>query len=376
MAENSRRFVSELSEALRRGLEHGELTDEDLEPLLHSPDFEAGAFDLFLAEARRQSVKLPEGSRLGEAPPPEALDHSIGSLERRYMKEIQRYPLLERDQERSLWEAMRQGSEPARRSLILAYLRLVVSFARGYRNRGVEFLDLVEEGNLGLITAVDRFDVERGIHFSTYAGWWIRQALARGVANQSRTVRIPIHVLQMMRRYVATERRLERELRRRPEVAEVARELSLPLPRATRLRTLIHAIRTLDVDLGGDAYHGLIESELLDQQPSIDEMVEMQMRNQHLDELLKRLSGREEAILRLRYGFYDDKMHTLAEAGEQFGLSRERIRQLEQRALMKLRQLIDADATESASVHWASAAGALLLQGIPQPHLPKRRDVI
>ena len=110
MAENSRRFVSELSEALRRGLEHGELTDEDLEPLLQSPDFEPGAFDLFLAEARRQSVKLPEGSRLGEAPPPEALDHSIGSLERRYMKEIQRYPLLERDQERALWEAMQPFS--------------------------------------------------------------------------------------------------------------------------------------------------------------------------------------------------------------------------------------------------------------------------
>jgi RNA polymerase primary sigma factor len=246
---------------------------------------------------------------------------------------------------------MREGDENARKSLILAYLRLVVAIARGYRNRGVEFLDLIEEGNLGLIAAVDRYDVDRGVHFSTYATWWIRQALARGVANQSRTVRIPIHVLQMVRRYVATERRLERELRRRPEVSEIAAELALPVPRANRLRTLIHAIRTQDVDLSGDAYHGLIDTDAMQEQPSIDEMVEMQMRNKHLDELLKKLSGREEAILRLRYGFYDDKMRTLAEAGEQFGLSRERIRQLEQRALLKLRQLIEADSTESASVH-------------------------
>ena len=352
MAENSRRFVSELSEALRRGLEHGELTDDDLEPLLQSSDFEAGAFDLFLAEARRQSVKLPEGSRLGEIPIPESIDHSIGSLERRYLKEIQRYPLLGRDEERSLWEAMRQGSEAARRSLILAYLRLVVSFARGYRNRGVEFLDLVEEGNLGLITAVDRFDVDRGIHFSTYAGWWIRQALARGVANQSRTVRIPIHVLQMMRRFVATQRRLEGELRRKPGLDDVAREMGIPVSRVSRLETLVQSIHTLDVDLGNEAFHGLIESEAVEQPPSLDEIIEMQIRDQQLNEMLKRLSGREEAILRLRYGFFDDRPRTLAETGEHFGLSRERIRQLEERALLKLRHLLESDAAESqATVH-------------------------
>jgi RNA polymerase primary sigma factor len=352
MAENSRRFVSELSEALRLGLERGELTDEDLEPLLHSPDFEPGAFDLFLAEARRQAVRLPEGSRLGEVPAPETLDHSIGSLERRYLKEIQRYPLLERDEERGLWEAMRRGSEPARRALILAYLRLVVSFARAYRNRGVEFLDLVEEGNLGLITAVDRFDVERGIHFSTYAGWWIRQALARGVANQSRTVRIPIHVLQMMRRFVATQRRLESELRRKPELDDVAREMGIPVTRVSRLETLVQSIHTLDVDLGNEAFHGLIESEAVEQPPSLDEIIEMQIRDQQLNDMLKRLSGREEAILRLRYGFFDDRPRTLAETGEHFGLSRERIRQLEERALLKLRHLLESDAAETQpSVH-------------------------
>jgi RNA polymerase primary sigma factor len=352
MREENEGFVTDLTAAMRRALERGLLEADEIETLIQAPDFDPVAFDTFLAEARRQGVRVPEESEA--APEPEiapSADHGISDIERRYLAEIQRYPFLQRDHEHHLWYAMRGGDENARKSLILAYLRLVVATARNYRNRGVEFLDLIEEGNLGLIAAVDRYDVDRGVHFSTYATWWIRQALARGVANQARTVRIPIHVLQMVRRYVATEHRLERELRRRPDETEIATELSLPIPRVNRLRTLIHAIRTLDVDLGGDAYHGLIDSEAMDQQPSIDQMVEMQMRNRHLDDLLKRLSGREEAILRLRYGFYDDKMHTLAEAGEQFGLSRERIRQLEQRALLKLRQLLDADSSEAASVH-------------------------
>jgi len=351
MTENPRRFVSELSEAMRAGLERGARTDDDLDPLLHSSDFDAGAFDLFLAEARRQGIRLPEEAKPDNLDPAD-VDHTIGSLERRYMKEIQRYPILARDQERSLWEAMRQGDEGARRALILAYLRLVVSIARAYRNRGVEFLDLVEEGNLGLITAVDRFDVDRGIHFSTYGTWWIRQALARGVANQSRTVRIPIHVLQMMRRFVATQRRLESELRRKPEAAEVAQEMGLPEARIYRLESLVQSIHTLDVDMTNEAFHGLIESEAIEQPPSLDEIIEMQIRDQQLNEMLKRLSGREEAILRLRYGFYDDRPRTLAETGEHFGLSRERIRQLEERALLKLRHLLEAETGEArASVH-------------------------
>ncbi len=352
MTENPRRFVAELSEALRRGLERGELTDDELEPLLHSPEFEPGAFDLFLSEARRQGVRLPGGTRSTEMVTSESLGATVGALERRYMREIQRYPLLEREEERQLWESMRRGSEAARKKLILAYLRLVVSIARAYRNRGVEFLDLVEEGNLGLITAVDRYDVDRGIHFSTYATWWIRQALARGVANQSRTVRIPIHVLQMMRRFVATQRRMESELRRKPGLDEVAREMAIPESRVSRLETLVQSIHTLDVDLGNEAFHGLIESEAVEQPPSLDEIIEMQIRDQQLNDMLKRLSGREEAILRLRYGFFDDRSRTLAETGKHFGLSRERIRQLEERALLKLRHLLESDAADSpASVH-------------------------
>jgi RNA polymerase primary sigma factor len=356
MVDPPRRFVTELSDALRLGMEQGRLSDDDLDPLLHSPDFDPGAFDLFIAEARRQGIHMPE-ARAEEIPPSEESGRSLGSLERRYMQEIQRYPILERDAERALWNGMRHGvdvieRETARRKLILAYLRLVVSIARAYRNRGVEFLDLVEEGNLGLITAVDRFDVDRGIHFSTYATWWIRQAIARGVANQARTVRIPIHVLQMMRRFVATQRRMESEMNRMPGVEEVAVEMGLPAARVHRLRSLVQSIHTLDVDMGNEAFHSLIESEAIEQPPSLDEIIEMQIRDQQINEVLKRLSGREEAILRLRYGFYDDRPRTLAETGEHFGLSRERIRQLEERALVKLRHLLESDAGEArASVH-------------------------
>ncbi|HEX7077577.1 MAG TPA: RNA polymerase sigma factor RpoD/SigA [Candidatus Eisenbacteria bacterium] len=337
---------------MREGLANGALAEETLDRLLHSPDFDASAFDLFLAEARRHGVVLPESAPPVEAAPVPATGHDLGDLERRYLKEVQRYPLLEREEEHALWLSMRGGAEDARKRIILAYLRLVVSQARAYRNRGVEFLDLVEEGNLGLITAVDRFDVDRGIHFATYATWWIRQALARGVANQSRTVRIPIHVLQMMRRFIATQRRLEGELRRTPELAEVSDAMGIPMTRASRLQTLVHSVRTLDVDLSNEAFHGLVESEAVEQPPSLDEIVEMQLRDQQLNEMLKKLTEREEAILRFRYGFYDDRPRTLAETGEQFGLSRERIRQLEQRALLKLRALLESETPESpASVH-------------------------
>src|SRR5688572_11096574 len=347
-----RRFVSDLSDALRDGMERGSLDEPALDRLLHSPDFDATAFDLFIAEARRQGVALPDGASAPEPPAPEVAGRGIGDLEQRYLKEIQRYPILERDEEHALWAAMRAGAEEARKRLILSYLRLVVSQARAYRNRGVEFLDLVEEGNLGLITAVDRYDVDREIHFATYATWWIRQALARGVANQSRTVRIPIHVLQMMRRFIATQRRLEAERRHPPDLEEISRVMGVPMTRAKRLETLVHSIRSLDVDLSNEAFHGLVESEAVEQPPTLDEIVELQLRDQQVNEVLKRLSEREEAILRFRYGFYDDRPRTLAETGAQFGLSRERIRQLEQRALLKLRTLLEADAPESQeSVH-------------------------
>ncbi|HEY7728418.1 MAG TPA: sigma-70 family RNA polymerase sigma factor [Candidatus Eisenbacteria bacterium] len=355
MNQEIRGFVESLKEALRRGLERGRLDVEQIDDLLHAPDFDPSAFDIFLQQAKGQGVRLPEG--LG-ADPSEASSeedagaHSVGDIERRYLSEIQRYPLLEREEEHRLWNSMRAGDETARKALILAYLRLVVALARGYRNRGVDFLDLVEEGNLGLITAVDRYDVERGVHFSTYASWWIRQALARGVANHARTVRIPVHVLQMARKYTSAERRLETELGRKPEVEEIAAEIGITESRTARLRALVMAIRSVDVDLSNHEYHGLIETEAMEQPPTLGEIVETQIRNQHLDELLKRLSGREEAILRLRYGFYDDRPRTLAETGEHFGLSRERIRQLEQRALEKLRQLLESEDTETpASVH-------------------------
>src|SRR5262245_38780872 len=344
-------FASDLSEALRHGVERGALDSSDIEALLHAPDFDAAAFDAFLAEARSRGIELPNEPH--DAPEHTGgSDHGITDLERRYLAEIQRYPLLEREQEHALWLAMRGGDGRARKSLIVAYLRLVVSLARNYRNRGVEFLDLIEEGNLGLITAVDRYDVDRGVHFSTYATWWIRQALARGVANQGRTVRIPIHVLQMARRYVTAERQLEAGQGRPPEISEVAREIGVPVSRAERLRNLVQAIRTLDLDLSNEAYHGLIDSDAVEQPQSIEEIIDMQIRHRQLDEVLKRLSGREEAILRLRYGFYDDRARTLAETGAAFGLSRERIRQLEQRALLKLRQLLESNPEEErASVH-------------------------
>jgi len=357
MSDETTGFIDSLKEAMRRGIERRRLEADEIDGLISADDFDPAAFDIFLAQAKGQGIELPDGvepAAIEAAPEEEAESRPVGDPVRRYMAEIQRYPLLEREEEHRLWNAMRAGDEKARKALILAYLRLVVALARNYRNRGVDFLDLVEEGNLGLIHAVDRYDVERGVHFSTYATWWIRQALARGVANHARTVRIPVHVLQLARRYAAAERKLSDQLRRGAEVREIAEEIGITVSRAERLHSLVLAIRSVDVDLTNQEYHGLIESEASDQPLTLDEIIETQIRNQHLSELLKRLSGREEEILRLRYGFSDDRPHTLAETGKHFGLSRERIRQLEQRALEKLRQLLEEEDREEpapASVH-------------------------
>jgi RNA polymerase primary sigma factor len=218
---------------------------------------------------------------------------------------------------------------------------LVVHIARGYRSRGLPLLDLIEEGNLGLIRAVDRFEPERGLHFSTYAAIWIRQAILRGVAEQARSVRIPVQMFQQVNRYVRAERSLRGRLGREPGVDEIARELQISAPRAERLAGLITGLRSLDDASSLEAFEQLSEDALENAPPSVERLVELQLETEHVDRLLRSLSQREEQILRIRYGFYDGVARTLAQTGQHFGITRERVRQIEARALEKLRRAID-----------------------------------
>jgi RNA polymerase sigma factor (sigma-70 family) len=228
-----------------------------------------------------------------------------------------------------------------RRELILGNLRLVVFLARRYRGRGLPLLDLISEGNVGLIRGADRFDPDRGVRFSTYVSWWIRQAILRGIADQSAAVRLPTTVLQQMRRYSYHERRLRHTLGREALPAEVGASLGLSLHQSERLAGLIHSARVLeDVEIS-DAMGELGTGRLDVSVASVEELVERRLDQERLEYYLKRLSDREETILRMRYGFYDGEVHTLQQTGERFGITRERVRQIEKRALGKLKRWLE-----------------------------------
>jgi RNA polymerase primary sigma factor len=259
------------------------------------------------------------------------------ALQRRYLKEIIRYPLLSAEEEVDLARKARDGDLEARRTLIVANLRLVITIARTFSSYRVPFLDLVEEGNLGLIKAVGKFDPDRGFRFSTYASWWIRQAMVRGISNSSRTIRIPIHIFQLMTRYIALgqEPRIEKL-----SMEEKAKRLKISVKRYRMLEELVENIKALDLASSIDAYEQLTRSIEPETGTDPEKIILQQMENESFAEIMERLSDREKLILRIRYGFDDGEPHTLAETGDAVNVSRERVRPLEMRALRKLRILL------------------------------------
>jgi RNA polymerase primary sigma factor len=261
-------------------------------------------------------------------------------LQRRYLKEINRYPLLSAAEEVELARLARAGDLEARKKLIVANLKLVITIARSFSTYGVAFLDLVEEGNLGLIKAVSKFDPDKGFRFSTYASWWIRQAIVRAISDSSRTIRIPIHVFQLMTRYVSLAQEPDSE-KLTPQ--EKAKRLKISLKRYRMLEELVENIRALDLASSLDSYTQLARAIEPTAGTDPEKIILQQMEHEGFAELMERLSDRERLILRLRFGFDDGEPHTLAETGEELKVSRERVRQLEVRALRKLRILLEPD---------------------------------
>jgi RNA polymerase primary sigma factor len=259
------------------------------------------------------------------------------ALQRRYLKEINRYPLLSAEEEIDLALRARNGDVEARKRLIVANLRLVITIARTFSSYRVPFLDLVEEGNLGLIKAVGKFDPDRGFRFSTYASWWIRQAIVRAISNYSRTIRIPIHIFQLMTRYIALGQEPGIE---KLSIDERAKRLKISKKRYHMLEDLVENIRALDLANSIDMYEQLTRSIEPESGTDPEKIILQQMENENFAEIMERLSDREKLILRIRYGFDDGEPHTLAETGDAVKVSRERVRQLEMRALRKLRFLL------------------------------------
>jgi len=264
-------------------------------------------------------------------------------IESRYFSEISKHPLLTHKEEIELARRARKGDEEARKKLILSNLKLVITIAKAYTTYGVPFLDLIEEGNLGLIKAVDRFDPEKGFRFSTYAAWWIRQSIVRAIANYSRTIRIPIHIFNLISKYVALE---EKHSFNELSIEEKAQKLGISKKRFRMLEDLIRNIRELDLSSSVDTFDQLARAMEGEASSDPERIIMQQIEHTHLEELMNRLSDRERLILRIRYGFDDGEPHTLAETGKAINISRERVRQLEMRALRKLRCLIEPKCEE------------------------------
>lgn len=256
---------------------------------------------------------------------------------RMYLKEIGKIPLLTSEEEVELARAIEENSEDARRRLAEANLRLVVSIAKKYVGRGMLFLDLIQEGNLGLIKAVEKFDYRKGYKFSTYATWWIRQAITRAIADQARTIRIPVHMVETINKLIRISRQLVQELGREPLPEEIAQEMNISEERVREILKIAQEPVSLETPIGeeDDSHLGDFIEDHEAQAPA--DAAAFELLKEQLEDVLDTLSAREEKVLRLRFGLDDGRSRTLEEVGQYFGVTRERIRQIEAKALRKLR---------------------------------------
>lgn len=275
-------------------------------------------------EVENLDLTVPEGI---------AIDDPV----RMYLKEIGKVPLLTAEEEIELAKRMAKGDEEAKKRLAEANLRLVVSIAKRYVGRGMLFLDLIQEGNLGLIKAVEKFDYKKGFKFSTYATWWIRQAITRAIADQARTIRIPVHMVETINKLIRVSRQLLQELGREPTAEEVAKELGMPTDKVREIMKIAQEPVSLETPIGEEEDSHLGDFIPDDDAPAPAEAAAFTLLKEQLIDVLDTLTPREEKVLRLRFGLDDGRARTLEEVGKEFKVTRERIRQIEAKALRKLR---------------------------------------
>jgi len=286
-------------------------------------DFESEAEDIQLNE-EEIDLTVPEGI-------------SIDDPVRMYLKEIGKVPLLSAEEEIDLAQRMEKGDSEAKRRLAEANLRLVVSIAKRYVGRGMLFLDLIQEGNLGLIKAVEKFDYRKGYKFSTYATWWIRQAITRAIADQARTIRIPVHMVETINKLIRVSRQLLQELGREPLPEEIAKEMALTVEKVREIMKIAQEPVSLETPIGEEEDSHLGDFIPDDDAPAPSEAAAFTLLKEQLIDVLDTLTPREEKVLRLRFGLDDGRARTLEEVGKEFNVTRERIRQIEAKALRKLR---------------------------------------
>lgn len=266
-----------------------------------------------------------------------AAEYNLDDPVRMYLKEIGQIPLLSAEEEQALAKRVVDGDQSAKNQLTEANLRLVVSIAKKYSGRGLHILDLIQEGNTGLIRAVDKFDYTKGNKFSTYATWWIRQAITRAIADQARTIRVPVHMVEVINKATRCNRKLVQELGREPTLEEIADELNLPIEKIIEANRTAADTLSLDTPVGDEEDTTIGSFVEDDNTPGPADATSNALLAEALSDILSTLTEREADVLRLRFGMYDGKTHTLEEVGQIFGVTRERIRQIENKAIRKLR---------------------------------------
>ena len=270
---------------------------------------------------------------------PEAMadDYGVNDPVRMYLKEIGKVRLLTADEEVELARRIEQGDEEAKRRLTEANLRLVVSIAKRYVGRGMQFLDLIQEGNVGLLKAVEKFDHNKGCKFSTYATWWIRQAITRAIADQARTIRVPVHMVETINRVVRTSRQLLQDLGREPTTEEIAKAMDMPVERVAEVMKISQDPVSLETPVGEEDDSHLGDFIADDDKQEPQEAATQNLLKEQLNEVMETLTDREYKVLSLRFGLEDGRPRTLEEVGREFNVTRERIRQIEAKALRKMR---------------------------------------
>jgi RNA polymerase primary sigma factor len=356
------RFSNESQEALQdllnRGRPRGFVTDTEI--LYHFPKIEDNIplLDEIYNKLEDAGIKIIETSALVSFSKEEleqkeledalALEGDVPDAVQSYLKEIGRTPLLTKDEERDLAKRSEKGDEDARQKLIKANLRLVVSIAKRYVNRTphLSILDLIQEGNIGLSRAVEKFDYRKGFKFSTYATWWIRQAITRALADQSRTVRIPVHMVETISKYTQARRQLIQELGRDPMSEEIAAEMGLDVEKVRHIQKISQEVLSIETPIGDEEDSTLSDFIPDDRNPTPKQMAAHALLKDLINEILLDLTEREQKILKMRFGLEDGVSHTLEEVGKAFGVTRERIRQIEAKALEKIRDHKKAKALE------------------------------
>lgn len=350
MAKTLKSIELDEKKLLKLGKERGFVTQEEILQVFPKPEDDIVALDNFYlklieigADVFETTAEEVAEVEKGTAELEKELE-MLASLEegsvtdpvRQYLREIGRVSLLTAEEEIELAKRSEKGEQRAKDKLISANLRLVVSIAKKYVGRGMSLLDLIEEGNMGLMRAVEKYDWRRGFKFSTYATWWIRQAITRALADQARTIRIPVHMVETINRFNRTQRKLMQDLGREPTPEEVAKELGIDAQKAREIIKVSQEPTSLATKVGDEE-----DSELGDfiEAPGLkpDEQATRALLRGHLDEVLDTLSPREKRVLQLRFGIEDGKQRTLEEVGKEFGVTRERIRQIEAKAIRKLR---------------------------------------